>query len=184
MQFHILSRAPVIAGFAVAMSVGYASAQGAAPSLSAPQQQSIQIPNATPTHLAAAVELVAVTGLASSILQVIPGLMGQINSTVTTTRPELGADMKKAFETLAPEFGKYPQEIVVAAARVYTAVMTEQECKDALVFFKGPVGKKFVDVQPTIIGNVNPMIRNWQQQLSVKMMDRVREEMKKLGHDI
>jgi hypothetical protein len=175
-----LAIAFLAAGLAPALS------QTASPGLSpvAPQQQTIKIPNSTPEQLQAAEDLVAATGLASSILGVIPTLMGQINSTVTTTRPELAGDMKKAFDALAPEFGTYPRDMVTGAARVYTAMMSPQEIKDALAFFRTPVGKKFIDAQPTIIGNVNPAIRAWQQQMSVKMMDRVREEMKKLGHDI
>ena len=110
--------------------------------------------------------------------------MGQINSTVTTTRPDLIPDMKATLDGLGPEFNKSAEEMFDRAARIYTAIMTEQECKDALAFFKSPVGMKFVNEQPTIIGNMTPAIQNWSKQLSVKMFERVREEMKKKGHDI
>ncbi len=178
-----LATASLAAGLALA---GASALAQTAPTLSpvAPQQQTTKIPDSTPEQLKAAEDLVAATGLATSILSVIPGLMGQINSTVTQTRPELSADLKKTFDTLAPEFGTYPRDMVTFAARVYTAEMSPQQIKDALAFFNGPVGKRFIDVQPTIIGNVNPAVAAWQQQMSVKMMGRVREEMKKLGHEM
>lgn len=179
----ILSRL-LPATLAIALGAAPVLAQQASPQLSPQPGQVIPIPAATPAHLDAARELVAATGLASSFLQVIPSLMNQINTTITQTRPELIADMKATLDELRPEFGKLPEEMFNNAARIYTAVMTEQECKDAVAFFRGPVGKKFIDVQPTIIGNLNPMIQRWQQQMSVKMMDRVREEMKKKGHEL
>ena len=144
----------------------------------------IPIPEATPTHLAAARDLVIASGLGSSIIQVVPNLMGQINSTVTRTRPELVGDMKTVLDGLVPEFTKLPEDMLTTAARVYTALFTEQECKDALAFFKGPTGQKFVQAQPTILGNLNPAVQAWTKDLSVKMFDRVREEMKKKGHEI
>jgi hypothetical protein len=169
----------IMAGVALALCAAPVHAQQPAP-----QGQRIPIPNATPAHLAAARELVAATGLAASFLQVIPSLMGQINSNVTATRPELIPDMKATLEQLSPEFGKLPEDMFDRAAKIYTAVLTEQECKDALKFFQSPIGKKFVDVQPTIIGNINPLIQAWAKEISVTMFDRVRVEMKKKGHDL
>ena len=157
MKFSRLAR-PLVAAFIVAMAAAPAVAQQVAPTLSPRPGATLPIPNATPEHLAAARELVAASGLASSFLEVIPNLMGQVNLTITNTRPELIPDMKATLEALAPEFGKYPED--------------------------SPVGKKFIDVQPTVIGNLNPLIQNWAQQVSAKMMDRVREEMKKKGHQI
>ena len=180
--FHLAR--PLVAAFIVALAAAPANAQQVAPTLSPRPGATLPIPNATPEHLAAARELVAASGLASSFLEVIPSLMGQVNLTVTNTRPELIPDMKATLEALAPEFGKYPEDMLNTAARIYPAVMTEQECKDALAFFRTPVGKKFIDVQPTVIGNMNPIIQNWAQQVSAKMMERVREEMKKKGHQI
>jgi hypothetical protein len=92
--------------------------------------------------------------------------------------------MKATLEQLSPEFGKLPEDMFDRAAKIYTAVLTEQECKDALKFFQSPIGKKFVDVQPTIIGNINPLIQAWAKEISVTMFDRVRVEMKKKGHDL
>lgn len=146
--------------------------------------ETLTVPNATPAQLAAAEELVAASGLASTFLQIVPALMGQISTNFSQTRPELTADLKKTLDELAPEFGKYPQEMVTSAARIYTAVMTEQQIKDAVTFFKSPSGKKFVDSQPTVFGNLGPIMQNWRQKISVAMMDRVREEMKKKGHDM
>ena len=171
---------------ALALAASPVQAQQTAPPQApgAPTGKTIPIPNATPSHLAAARELVAASGLAGTFMQVIPNLMGQIDMNVGGTRPELSQDLKTTLKELAPEFGKWPEEMLERAARIYTAVLTEQECKDALAFFQSPVGRKFIDVQPTVIGNLTPAIQQWTSEVSVRMMDRVREAMAKKGHQM
>ena len=143
----------------------------------------VPVPNVPPTHLAAARDLVTSSGLSRSFGAIIPGLMNQINVNVTRTRPELVADMKTTLDALQPEFQGYSSEMVDVAARVITALMTEQQCKDAAAFFHTPAGVAYVDAQPSVFANMTPILEQWSQQLSVRMLDRVRVEMKKKGKD-
>jgi len=62
--------------------------------------------------------------------------------------------------------------------------MSEQECKDSLAFFNSAVGKKYVEVQPTIFANVGPVVEQWSTSISARMLERVRVEMKKKGHEM
>ncbi len=176
-----------IAGAAFVLAMTPLAAQQPATPAAPPSIQAgqlIPIPEVTPERLAAARELVLYSGLGVSIVQVVPNLMGQINGTITRTRPELVADMKATLDGLLPEFMKLPDDMLNLAAKIYTAVLSEQETKEALAFFKSPTGMKFVESQPTVVGNLNPAVQNWSKEISVRMMDRVREEMKKKGHEI
>ena len=178
------SRTIGLAATALALALVAAPVRAQQPPIApgSPTGKTIPIPNATPSHIAAARELVAASGLAGSFMQIIPGMMGQLDSNITSTRPELSQDLKATLRELAPEFGKWPEEMLERAARIYTALLTEQECKDALAFFQGPVGKKFVEIQPTVIGNLSPAIQAWTSEISTRMMERVREAMAKKGH--
>ena len=100
------------------------------------------------------------------------------------TRPELIPDMKATLDGLQPEFQGYTEEMVVVAARVYTALMSEQECREAAAFFNSALGKKYVEAQPSIFVSITPALQQWRQSLSVRMFDRVRQEMKKKGHEL
>jgi hypothetical protein len=172
-----------LAGALLAASLvvpGVAMAQSNLP----PGSQVLPIPESTPTHLACARSLVEASGMGNSFLSLIPELMRQVNTTATRTRPELAADMKTVLEGLQNEFFGYTGEMIDYAARLYTALLTEPECKDALAFFQSPVGKKYTDMQPTVFANVSPALESWNKQLSVRIYARVREEMKKKGHEM
>ena len=141
-------------------------------------------PTPAASHLAVARQLVVASGLSMAFLGVVPDMAGKLNTNMTQTRPEIAQDLKATLDALQPEFAKYNDDIINFAGIVYTTLMTEQECKDALAFFTSPVGKKFVDVQPAVFANMGPAMGEWSKSVSVRMMDRVRAEMKKKGHDL
>ena len=136
-------------------SVGALQAQAPAPSQPAPAQAA---PSAG--HLQAARELVVASGLQRAFANVIPDIMLQLYRNFSVTRPELAKDLKATLDAQQNEFLGWGQEIVDVAARVYVVVMTEQECKDTLAFFNSAVGKKYVEVQPTIFANVGPVVEH------------------------
>ena len=141
-------------------------------------------PAPAPSHLEAARQLVAASGLSRAFLGIVPDMAGKLNANLSQTRPEIARDLKATLDAMQPEFALYNNDIINFAGVVYTTLMTEQECKDALAFFNSPIGKKFVDVQPGIFMNLGPAMGEWSKSVSVRMMDRVRAEMKKKGHDL
>ena len=136
------------------------------------------------SHLAVARDLVVASGLSRAFGGVVPDLMVKINMNFGQTRPELAADLKATLDELQPEFSRYPEDMITFAGLVYTTLLSEQECKEALSFFSSPIGKKFVDSQPAVFANMGPAMGEWSKSLSVRMLDRVRAEMKKKGHDL
>ncbi len=141
-------------------------------------------PNPAPSHLAVARQLVVASGLSRAFLGVVPDMASKLNANLAQTRPEIARDLKATLDALQPEFAAYNEDIVTFAGVVYTTLMSEQECKDALAFFNSPIGKKYVDVQPGVFANMGPAMGEWSKSVSVRMMDRVRVEMKKKGHDL
>ena len=141
-------------------------------------------PAASAAHLAAARDLVVASGLSRAFGGVIPDLMVKINMNFGQTRPELTTALKATLDELQPEFNRYADDLLDFSARVYAALLTEQECKDALAFFKSPVGVKYVESQPAVFANLGPAMSDWSKIVSVRMLDRVRAEMKKKGHEL
>ena len=70
------------------------------------------------------------------------------------------------------------------AAQIYAKQMSEQDFKSADAFFESPAGKKYVETQPAFLTEVMTAMQGWQGKISTDMMTRVREEMKKKGHEI
>ncbi len=157
----------VLIGGALALALSSAKAQEVAPG-----------------HLAAARELVTLTGISRSFDAMVPQMMDQLERTLKTTRPEIAKDLAATMKSLEPEFGKGADEMLTTSARIVAKYMNEAELKDSLTFFKSPAGKKYVDMQPQMLDQLVVAMQGWSEKLSASMMTRVREEMKKKGHDI
>ncbi|WP_158809477.1 DUF2059 domain-containing protein, partial [Beijerinckia sp. L45] len=66
----------------------------------------------------------------------------------------------------------------------YAHLLSEQDIRAILAFFKSDAGNKYVNAQPFFLNQLVAGMQAWQQKISVNMMTRVREEMKKKGHDL
>jgi hypothetical protein len=162
-----------------------APAPAPAPSTASPPPQQAGTPGTTipASQFQAARDLVIASGMSRSFDDAIAGLSRQLAVTVTRTRPDLSADLNVVMQQLTPEFARQSETMIINAARIYASAMTEQDLKDATAFFNSPVGKRYVDFEPVIMTNVEDAMKQWSQGVSTGMMNRVREEMKKKGHD-
>jgi uncharacterized protein len=138
----------------------------------------------SPAHLAAARALVIACGMSRSFSIVIPQFMDQIAQSLTQTRPEIARDLNAVLKQLKPEFDHQADEMVDIAAQIYVKQLSEQDLKAADAFFESPAGKKYVETQPAFLTEVVTAMQGWQGKISTDMMTRVREEMKKKGHEI
>jgi hypothetical protein len=110
--------------------------------------------------------------------------LDQIGSSLTQTRPELSRDLNTVLTQLKPEFDKQVDEMISIAAQIYVKQMSEQDLKAAVAFFESPAGKKYVETQPAFLTEVVTAMQGWQGKISTDLMARVREEMKKKGHEL
>ncbi len=156
----------------------------AAPPASPPPASPAAPAPITPSQLAAARALVIASGMARSFTVIIPQFVNQIGGSLTETRPELTEDLKAVFAALAPEFIKQADEMTDIAAQIFAKHMSEADLKAAVAFFNSPSGKQYVAAQPPILTDIVTAMQGWQGKVSTNMMARVREEMKKKGHDI
>ena len=156
-----------------------ASAQTAAPPPTSPA-------NAEPTaaQIALARDIVIGSGISRSFAVAVPQFLDQISTRLTQTRPDLIKDLNTVLEQLKPEFDKRVDPLIDKAARAYAQRMSDDEMKQIGAFFKSAAGVKYVDSQPAVLNDFFVAFQAWQQQMSVDMMTRVREEMKKKGHDL
>jgi hypothetical protein len=139
---------------------------------------------ASPSHLAAARALVIACGMSRSFSSIVPQFLDQIGSSLAQTRPELSHDLSAVLAQIKPEFDKQVDEMIDLAAQIYVKQMSEPDLKTAVAFFESPAGKKYVETQPAFVSEIVTAMQGWQGKLSTDMMTRVREEMKKRGHEI
>ncbi|WP_395666398.1 DUF2059 domain-containing protein [Methylocella sp.] len=173
-------RRAVATAFALALAAGPTAAQAQKPA-PAPAAAANVI---KPSHLAAARALVLASGMARSFTVVPAQFVGQIADSIVQTRPELAGDLKEVLNNLQPEFERLPDEMVGVAAQIFAQRMSEADLSAAVAFFTSAAGKAYVASQPLVLGDIMTAMQGWQGKLSTQMMSRVREEMKKKGHDI
>lgn len=168
----------------VSLVIALATVMGvAAPSHAQQPQQQQRAPEPSATHLAAARELLVATGAAGSIDRIFPVFINDIRR-IAVTRPELAKDLDEVIKLLEPDLERQKQQGYSIAARAYAAQMSEPELKEATVFFRSPVGKKYVEALPVVTESLVNDITAWSQLAAEYTMTRVRAEMSKRGHQL
>ncbi len=138
----------------------------------------------TAEHVAKARRLILATGISRSFQIIIPEFMEQIGNSLTQSRPDLVSDMRTVLTKLRPEFDLQSDEMIDQSARIYATLLSEQDIDAINAFFNSDAGKKYVGAQPLFLNQLVSGMQAWQQKISIIMMTRVREEMKKKGHDL
>ncbi|MDB5572404.1 MAG: hypothetical protein JWN93_3587 [Hyphomicrobiales bacterium] len=157
-----------------------AFAQAPAPAPAAPAPA----PVISASHLDAAREVVVLSGIGRTFNAIVPQLADQTVVTITRTRPEVRTDLIAVLTALLPEFEKRNAEMIDSTARAFAGVMTEQALKDTAAFFKTDAGKQYVQMQPRVIDQMVVSLEAFNRQMSTDLVERVRVEMRKKGHNI
>lgn len=134
--------------------------------------------------LATAKELVAATGAASVFTPLIAGVVEQSKLLFLQQDPGLAKDLNditaKMRTDLAPRFTELTDEV----AKLYATNFTDDELKAVLAFYQSPVGKKLLQRQPQVIDNSMKFAQTWANKLSDEVTAKMREELKKRGHNL
>jgi hypothetical protein len=138
----------------------------------------------TPAALATAKELMTVTGATSLFNPLIAGVVEQAKILYLQQNPGLAKDLNEITaqmrNDLTPRFSELSDEI----ARLYATDFTEQELKDILAFYKTPSGQKLLKQQPNVVDNSMRFAQSWANNLSDEVIAKMRDELKKRGHNL
>ena len=153
--------------FGVAALTGLASAQEPAPSA-----------------VVIAKELIVLKGSTQLWDAVVPGVIEQAKGVFLQTNPALGRELNDVAAQLRTEYAPRSSQLVEQIAQLYAKTFTEQELKEALVFYKSPLGRKIVSEEPRVLDEGFRRIQQWTNQFSEEVIGRMRAEMKKKGYDL
>jgi uncharacterized protein len=137
----------------------------------------------SPAAIAAADTILNTIGLKQSIAIVVPGMMQELETNVTRTRPEIRDSLRATLKTIQPEFDQTARQTYIQAEGLLAAQMSEQEITQVAAFFNSPAGKKYVQVTPVFLQNLGDVTGAWREKLSTDILERARAEMKKKGVD-
>ena len=138
----------------------------------------------TPSGLALAKELIVLKGSTQLWEAVVPGVIEQVKGVFMQTNPALGRELNDVAAQLRTEYAPRATQLVDQVAQLYAKTFTEQELKDALVFYKSPLGRKIVNEEPKVLDDGFRRIQQWANKFSEEVMSKMRAEMKKKGYDL
>jgi uncharacterized protein len=154
-------------GFALALGVGGAAAQ-----------------QPSPTAIATAKEVLTAKGANSLYSPLVSGVIERTKTVLLRSNPMLEKDLNEVATKLHADYAPRSAEILNEVAKLYASRFTEQELKDALNFYKSPLGRKLVVEEPNILDQSMRTAQTWAENLSQEVIAKMRAEMKKRGHDI
>jgi hypothetical protein len=138
----------------------------------------------SPTAIASARELIALKGSANMFDAVLPGVVTRVKNSFLQTNPNLSKDLNEVSAQLITELSPRLTGLKDDVAKLYASQFTEQELKDALAFYKSPLGQKIVANEPKILDQSVISVDQWASKLTDEVMTKMRAEMKKKGHDL
>ena len=138
----------------------------------------------TPQAVAVAKELVILKGSTQVWSAIVPGVIEQAKGVFLQTNPMLSKELNDVAAQLRAEYTPRSSQIIDQIAQLYAASFTQQELNDALAFYKSPLGQKIIQEEPKILDNGIRRVQQWTNKFSEEVINRMRTEMKKKGHDL
>ncbi len=128
--------------------------------------------------------MITIKGGTAIYQPIVPGNIEQAKAVFLRANPMLGKDLNEVAASLRTEYVPRGAELLNEAASIYASRFTEQELKDALTFYKSPLGRKLLTEEANALDQSLKNAQVWADKLSEEVIARIRSEMKKRGHEI
>src|SRR5690242_9284460 len=167
--------AAVLIVLAFAGAAGRAGAQGAAPNEAhPPSQASVQL----------AKQILQIKQADVIFAPLIRGVVIKTRDFFMQTNFMWGKDLNEVADDLIKQYSVRTSELSTDAARIFASHFTEPELKQLLTFYQSPLGQKVVAEEPKALDETMTMASTWADKLAEDVVNKMRAEMKKRGHDI
>jgi hypothetical protein len=133
--------------------------------------------------LASAKEFVNLTGATQIFSPLVAGVVEQSKMLFLQQNPGLAKDLNEISAKLKAELNPRLEELNVEMARIYATRFTETELKEILAFYGSPTGKKILIEQPVAAEQSLKFAQDWSIKLSDEVVAKMRDELKKRGHN-
>src|SRR3954465_13240533 len=100
----------------------------------------------SPGAVAAAKELIELKGATNMFDPVVPGVIETAKNMFLQTNLSLSKDLNEVAAQLKKDYAAKRSEISTEMARTYAQQFSEKEIRDAVAFYKAPLGKKLIEL--------------------------------------
>jgi len=161
--------------FALAVAAGRAAAQGAAPNAAR---------SPSPAAVLMAKQILEIKHADSIFDPLVRGVVVKTRDFFMQTNFMWGKDLNEIADGLIKQYSARAGELMNDAARIYASHFTEPELKQLLTFYQSPLGRKVIAEEPKAADESMNSASSWADKLSEEVASRMRDEMKKRGHDM
>ena len=138
----------------------------------------------SPNAILLAKQIIEIKGVNAMFAPLVRGVIIKVRNQFIQTNFMWAKDLSEIADKLEKEYGPRGSEVIDATARIYASHFTEPELKELLAFYQSPLGRKSVAEEPKITDESMAYAGRWGDDLSVDIINKMRAEMKKRGHDI
>jgi uncharacterized protein len=165
----------VLLVLALALLAGRAAAQGAAPKTAQPPSQAAVL---------LAKQILEIKHADSIFDPLVRGVVAKARDFFMQTNFMWGKDLNEVADSLMKQYSARTGELMNDAARAYASHFTEAELRQLLTFYQSPLGRKAMAEEPKAAEESMTAAANWADNLSEEVINKMRAEMKKRGHDM
>lgn len=142
-------------------------------------------PNPSPAAILIAKQILDIKHTKSNVYDpLVRGVIEKAKSEFMQTNFMWAKDLNEVAADLEKQYEPRADELLDAAARIYASHFTEAELKQILAWDQTPVGRKMMEEEPKAFDEGLAHAGEWGQNFSDEVIAKMREEMKKRGHDI
>lgn len=136
---------------------------------------------ADPERLAAARNLMQISGAARAFDTVIPLMMRQIKGLIKKQHSGRGALIDELFTRVEQRFSLRKQELIDQIAALYAREMTTSDMNDIAAFYSSGVGARFIALQPKLMRNSALLGQAWGRKIGQEIVTEVQAELRRRG---
>jgi len=134
--------------------------------------------------IALAKEIIVIKGGDKIYAPLITQTIDRARVLLVQSNPTLSVALNEVAAKLRAELGPRVAELVNEGARIYASKFSEPELKDALAFYKSPLGRKIIEQEPVILDQSVANMEAWANRFGEEVIAKFRAEMRKKGHEI
>jgi hypothetical protein len=167
-----------VARWAIAALLALAAAAGPRPAAAQAAAQP------SPAAILLAKQIVELKDVKNIFQPLVRGVVVKTRDRFMQTNFMWSKDLNECAIIVEKEYDPRISEVLDATARIYASHFTEQELKDLLTFYQSPLGKKVIAEEPKALDESMASAGKWADDLSLQIVNSMRVEMKKRGHDL
>jgi hypothetical protein len=138
----------------------------------------------SPAAILVAKQIVELKGARQLFTPLVRGVVEKVKDQFMQTNFMWAKDLNEVAANLEKGYAPRVDELVDMAARIYASHFTEAELKQLLAFYQTPVGRKAITEEPKALDESMASGGQWGDNLADEVVVKIRDEMKKRGHDL